>query len=166
MIEYNHMDRDKTNIVILGSTGSIGQQAVDIVHNFPDRFKVLGIAGGENNDLLSAQVTSLQPEYTCAKSHKGLPNKTRIISMEEMASLLKKIFKANTESAPRLQEIGLMTSQQSTASEQMADTVGKVREIAKQSSSSAKQLQSSINEIEDIVAQLQSRIDDETGDDA
>jgi 1-deoxy-D-xylulose-5-phosphate reductoisomerase len=81
------MNRDKINIVILGSTGSIGQQTVDIIHNFPHKFKVLGIAGGENIDLLSAQIDSLQPEYIYSKSIKGLPDKARVISMEEMASL-------------------------------------------------------------------------------
>ena len=81
------MNGKRINIVILGSTGSIGQQTVDIIHNFPDRFKVLAIAGGENTELLSAQATSLQPEYICSKSNKGLPDKARVISMEEMASL-------------------------------------------------------------------------------
>ena len=81
------MNKEKINIVILGSTGSIGQQTVDIIQNYPDMFKVLGIAGGENIDLLSAQVTSLQPEYIYSKSQKRLPDNVRIISMEEMAGL-------------------------------------------------------------------------------
>jgi 1-deoxy-D-xylulose-5-phosphate reductoisomerase len=82
-----HINGEKMNIVILGSTGSIGQQTVDIIHNFPDRFKVLGIAGGENTDLLSAQAASLQPEYIYSESEKGLPGTACVISMEEMASL-------------------------------------------------------------------------------
>ena len=81
------MNEERINIVILGSTGSIGQQTVDIIRNFPDRFKVLGIAGGENTDLLSSQIASLRPEYIYSKSQKQLPDNARTISMEEMASL-------------------------------------------------------------------------------
>jgi len=44
------------NVVLLGSTGSIGTQAADIVRAAPDRFRVVALAaGGERPDLLSAQ---------------------------------------------------------------------------------------------------------------
>ncbi|WP_306212044.1 1-deoxy-D-xylulose-5-phosphate reductoisomerase [Actinoplanes sp. RD1] len=43
-------------LVLLGSTGSIGTQAIDIVQRNPDRFRVVGIgAGGGNVELLAAQ---------------------------------------------------------------------------------------------------------------
>jgi 1-deoxy-D-xylulose-5-phosphate reductoisomerase len=43
-------------IVILGSTGSIGTQAADVIRRNPDRFRVAGLAaGGGNPDLLAAQ---------------------------------------------------------------------------------------------------------------
>ena len=43
-------------IVILGSTGSIGTQALGIVRRNPDRFQVVGLsAGGANIDLLVSQ---------------------------------------------------------------------------------------------------------------
>jgi 1-deoxy-D-xylulose-5-phosphate reductoisomerase len=43
-------------VVILGSTGSIGTQALDVVRHAPDRFRVVGLgAGGGNVDLLAAQ---------------------------------------------------------------------------------------------------------------
>lgn len=42
-------------IVILGSTGSIGTNALDVVRRNPDRFKVVGIAANENYALLSKQ---------------------------------------------------------------------------------------------------------------
>ncbi|NUR71616.1 MAG: 1-deoxy-D-xylulose-5-phosphate reductoisomerase [Hamadaea sp.] len=48
-------------IVLLGSTGSIGTQAIDIVRANPDRFRVVGIgAGGGNVELLAAQALSLE----------------------------------------------------------------------------------------------------------
>jgi 1-deoxy-D-xylulose-5-phosphate reductoisomerase len=50
------------DIVILGSTGSIGTQALDIVRRNPDRFRVVGLAaGGSNPGLLADQVAEFKP---------------------------------------------------------------------------------------------------------
>ena len=47
---------DERRVVILGSTGSIGVQALEIISANPERFKVVGLAAGGNNpDLLAAQ---------------------------------------------------------------------------------------------------------------
>jgi 1-deoxy-D-xylulose-5-phosphate reductoisomerase len=47
-------------IVLLGSTGSIGTQAIDIVRRNPGRFRVVGVgAGGRNVELLAAQALEL-----------------------------------------------------------------------------------------------------------
>jgi 1-deoxy-D-xylulose-5-phosphate reductoisomerase len=43
------------DVVILGSTGSIGTQALDIVHRNPDRFRVVALAAGGGNPELLAQ---------------------------------------------------------------------------------------------------------------
>ena len=48
------------DIVLLGSTGSIGTQAIDIVRRNPDRFRVVALgAGGGNVELLAAQALEL-----------------------------------------------------------------------------------------------------------
>ncbi len=53
------------DIVILGSTGSIGTQALDLVRAHPDRFRVVGLtAGGSNPELFSAQVAEFAPAYS------------------------------------------------------------------------------------------------------
>ena len=49
-------------LVILGSTGSIGRQTLDVVRAFPDRFKVLGLAAGSNIELLAKQVDEFKPQ--------------------------------------------------------------------------------------------------------
>jgi 1-deoxy-D-xylulose-5-phosphate reductoisomerase len=50
------------DIVILGSTGSIGTQALDIIRRNPDRFRVVGLAaGGGNAGLLGDQVAEFRP---------------------------------------------------------------------------------------------------------
>ena len=44
------------DVVLLGSTGSVGTQAADVIRRNPDRFRVTGLAaGGGNPDLLAAQ---------------------------------------------------------------------------------------------------------------
>jgi len=46
----------RRDVVVLGSTGSIGTQALDVVHAHPDRFRVVGLAaGGERPELLARQ---------------------------------------------------------------------------------------------------------------
>ncbi len=51
------------DVVLLGSTGSVGTQAVDVVTANPDRFRVIGIgAGGGRVDLLAKQALALKVE--------------------------------------------------------------------------------------------------------
>jgi len=48
-------------IAILGSTGSIGQSALAVVDVHADRLQVVGLAAGENADLLATQITKYRP---------------------------------------------------------------------------------------------------------
>ncbi len=48
-------------IVILGSTGSIGKNALNIVRCFPDQFQVVGLAAQSNYALLERQVKAFRP---------------------------------------------------------------------------------------------------------
>ncbi len=51
-------------MVLLGSTGSIGTQALDVVRANPDRFRVVGVtAGGSQRELFAAQVAELTAAY-------------------------------------------------------------------------------------------------------
>jgi len=52
------------DLVILGSTGSIGTQALDLVRANPGRFRVVGLtAGGSNPELFEAQVAEFAPAF-------------------------------------------------------------------------------------------------------
>jgi 1-deoxy-D-xylulose-5-phosphate reductoisomerase len=51
----------KTRLAILGSTGSIGTQTLDVVAANPDRFEVEVLAAGSNVDLLLAQARKFKP---------------------------------------------------------------------------------------------------------
>ncbi|MDH2416847.1 1-deoxy-D-xylulose-5-phosphate reductoisomerase [Nocardioides sp. CER19] len=56
---------DSRDVVILGSTGSIGTQALDLVRVNPDRFRVVGLtAGGGNPELFERQVAEFRPAYS------------------------------------------------------------------------------------------------------
>lgn len=49
-------------IAVLGSTGSIGTQTLEIAEEFPDRFQVVALTAGRNLDLLVDQIIRHQPE--------------------------------------------------------------------------------------------------------
>jgi 1-deoxy-D-xylulose-5-phosphate reductoisomerase len=51
-------------VTILGSTGSIGTQALDVVRRHPERFRVVGLsAAGANQELLAGQIREFLPPY-------------------------------------------------------------------------------------------------------
>lgn len=52
-------------LAILGSTGSIGTQTLDVVRRNPERFEVYAISAHHNADLLVAQASEFRPEVVC-----------------------------------------------------------------------------------------------------
>ena len=75
-------------IVILGSTGSIGRQTLDIVRAFRNEFDVVGLAAGNNTALLLEQVAEFNPRYIwCTTPPAPLPEGTTLLPMAEMAAL-------------------------------------------------------------------------------
>ena len=50
------------NISLLGSTGSIGRNVLEVVRRFPGRFRVVGLAAGSNGRLLREQIEAFNPE--------------------------------------------------------------------------------------------------------
>lgn len=57
------MNRNPKGLAILGSTGSIGTQTLDIVRAFPDQLRVIGLACDKNIELLTSQVREFRPRY-------------------------------------------------------------------------------------------------------
>ena len=76
-------------IVVLGSTGSIGRQTLDIVRAFPGEFEVVGLAGGHNVDLLREQAAEFRPAHIWSAAGAGAGDfgVGRFTPMEEMAAL-------------------------------------------------------------------------------
>lgn len=59
-------------LILLGSTGSIGTQTLEVVRRHPDRFEVVALAAGSNADLLSEQADEFGVTHTALAS--GNPN--------------------------------------------------------------------------------------------
>lgn len=58
-------------ISILGSTGSIGRQAVEVIQKMPDYFEVVSICGGDNIEEIKKQIKLLNPKNVCVKSEQN-----------------------------------------------------------------------------------------------
>ena len=77
-------------IAILGSTGSIGANALDVVAQFPERIDVVALAAGRNWKRLVEQARQFRPEVVsvaedadAARIQDALPPETRLLSGEE-----------------------------------------------------------------------------------
>ncbi|TRV46436.1 MAG: 1-deoxy-D-xylulose-5-phosphate reductoisomerase [Microcystis panniformis Mp_MB_F_20051200_S9] len=67
-------------ISILGSTGSIGTQTLDIVSDHPDKFQVVGLATGNNIQLLSEQIRQFRPQIVAINKESQLEDLKSLIS--------------------------------------------------------------------------------------
>lgn len=53
----------KRKISILGSTGSIGTQSLEVIERLQDRFEIIALAAGSNSNLLNEQIKKFKPKY-------------------------------------------------------------------------------------------------------
>ncbi len=79
------MDNPVKKVAILGSTGSIGRQTLEIIRAFPDKFKVIALAAGKNIDLLVAQIREFKPELIYASTKLPPLENGKFLTMEEIA---------------------------------------------------------------------------------
>lgn len=63
---------DKRKISIIGSTGSIGRQALEVIDKLPGRFEIIALAGGSNIELLRQQAEKYKPKFVCHNSGEKL----------------------------------------------------------------------------------------------
>jgi 1-deoxy-D-xylulose-5-phosphate reductoisomerase len=83
------------NLVILGSTGSIGRNALDIVDRNPGKFRVVGLSANRNAELLAEQIHKFNPPYAVLNDGAGLSllsqsvgsTKTQVMGAEGIADL-------------------------------------------------------------------------------
>lgn len=60
-------------ITLLGSTGSIGTQTLDILTQYPDQFRLVGLAAGSNVEMLAAQIRQFRPSIAAICVEEKLP---------------------------------------------------------------------------------------------
>jgi 1-deoxy-D-xylulose-5-phosphate reductoisomerase len=63
----------KRRLTILGSTGSIGRQALDVARRFPERFEIIGLSAGNDARALALQAAEFGPEYLSLESSEAGP---------------------------------------------------------------------------------------------
>ena len=73
-------------IAVLGSTGSIGRQALDVIRALPDELKVVALTGNKNLKLLEKQIQEFQPKMFCSSIKPDINYGGEFLSVEEIAS--------------------------------------------------------------------------------
>ena len=77
-------------LAVLGSTGSIGQQTLEVVRALPHRFHIVGLAAGGNTDLLAKQINEFKPRFVYHRNRESpahLANaEYELLSLEQIAS--------------------------------------------------------------------------------
>jgi 1-deoxy-D-xylulose-5-phosphate reductoisomerase len=63
----------RRRLTILGSTGSIGRQALDVVRRYPERFEIVGLSAGNDARALALQAAEFGPEYLALESSEAGP---------------------------------------------------------------------------------------------
>ena len=84
------MAKKMKKIILFGSTGSVGMNALEIVRAHPDNFKIVALAAGSNHQLLLEQVAEFKPEavaladeQAASELHGKLPSGTQLFSGAE-----------------------------------------------------------------------------------
>jgi len=77
-------------ILILGSTGSIGENTLNVIRNFPERFQVSGLTVNTRIDILELQIKEFLPQFVVVKNklqakelRRRIDTKTKIFSGDE-----------------------------------------------------------------------------------
>ena len=71
----------KKKISILGSTGSIGTQALEVIEKLGDKFEIISLSSGGNIDLLNEQIAKFHPKSVCVSK-----NADKVIGCDKVLS--------------------------------------------------------------------------------
>lgn len=90
------LEKNPLKVVVLGSTGSIGRQALEVAAAFQERCQIIGLAGGKNLALLEQQVETWHPRWVAIghenvkdqiKNYPGLQKTEILWGMEGLTTL-------------------------------------------------------------------------------
>ena len=84
------MNRSKKNISVLGSTGSVGAQTLEVARSYPEDFNVVCLGANKNTQILKEQILEFQPQAISCDFHKELSANgeiaEEIVSLSEIAT--------------------------------------------------------------------------------
>ena len=75
----------KRKISILGSTGSIGRQTLEVIEKLNDKFEIIALTGGSNTELLNEQISKFKPKYAFANKPEDITG-AEYATLEEICS--------------------------------------------------------------------------------
>ena len=75
----------KRKISILGSTGSIGRQALEVIEKLQDKFEIVALTAGANIELLNEQIAKFKPKYAYAEDINSIRG-AKPLSLDEICS--------------------------------------------------------------------------------
>ena len=75
----------KKKISILGSTGSIGTQALEVIEKLQDKFEIIALTAGNNVDLLNEQIAKFKPKYAFCNNPKEIQG-AEYLPLDEICS--------------------------------------------------------------------------------
>ncbi len=81
-------DAARQNVVVLGSTGSIGKSTLDVVAAFPDRFNILALAASRSHAVLQSQIDRFRPTYASCGESSSLLNRCTIVDSHDALTTL------------------------------------------------------------------------------
>ena len=76
----------KRCISIIGSTGSIGTQALEVIEKLQDKFEIIALTGGNNVELLKSQAEKFKPKYIYASKPISVSGTKTLSSLDEIAA--------------------------------------------------------------------------------
>jgi 1-deoxy-D-xylulose-5-phosphate reductoisomerase len=94
-------------IAVLGSTGSIGMQTLDIIRLHPTKFKAVSLAAGSNTALLKKQIDEFRPQTVCCGSPQASNILKSTLNPSQNVNLIENISEAVTDTKVDLVVAGL-----------------------------------------------------------
>ena len=80
------MEAKKKKISIIGSNGSIGTQALEVIERLQDKFEIIALAGGSNTDLLKQQAQKFRPKFVYAAKPFSIAGIKTVETLEDICS--------------------------------------------------------------------------------
>ncbi|MEW6266077.1 MAG: 1-deoxy-D-xylulose-5-phosphate reductoisomerase [Thermodesulfobacteriota bacterium] len=79
--------KSRRHIAVLGSTGSIGRNCLDVAARFPDRFQVVGLTAGRNVRLLADQAAAFRPRLLAVQGPEEARELERLLGSNRQAEI-------------------------------------------------------------------------------